>query len=1218
MIQDAIKNFSTSKLNEACFELMKELNITLRQQPTYESIDFPALYKKKWGKVPMCYEEAFQNIDKTYIIGEISDESLSKSDIESFKNDFEAIDEKYQSVMIFAVSLKEDAKMTRSMTANLTRSFNRMSKAKPVILFVKKENKLSLATCERMDYESQAWRDGEKLGKVNLLSDIDCLQPHRGHIEILDLLGKKKCSTFSDLDKHWLSVFSSELLTKKFYTDLFKWYQWVALDKEVKFSFPNDLSDKTDDAANNLHITRLITRLMFVWFLKQMGLVPSKLFDKEVLRTEILKDFDPTSNSDGSYYNAILQNLFFATLNQEIKDRAFAGDSEFQGKSAGYGDKALFRDKKKGSYFRITHDEVLYLFNHVPYLNGGLFECLDKTDKKTSKVYYYDGFSREEKRQAHIPNVAFFDSEKGLISLFEKYHFTIEENTPYDKQVALDPELLGKVFENLLAYINPDDTGGKESARKASGSYYTPREIVNYMVNESLVAHLKTKVGDDDRLEKEYRKLISYGEEEIELTDKEKKAITQAIFECKILDPACGSGAFPMGMLQQLVHVLEKLDKGNVLWKEVVKQQAAETSASVYTSEQSKAEREERLAEIEETFTRCIDYPDYTRKLYLIENCIHGVDIQPIAIQISKLRFFISLVISQAAETQKYTKEQNYGIQALPNLGTKFVCANTLIPAELKQYEKTLFDDDALHKKQQELLEIRHQYFYAKRSKKKLLANRDEQICQEISVLLSASCTGPDKEKIAIQQAAIDSLEKEIVRISSLPQNRKTEADLKDRKKRIKEAQKVIDQENKKSKPAGFDEAVTKLTQWDPYDAMATSPFFDVEWMFGIKDGFDVVIGNPPYVPANELKKQMGTERYNNFKKNFVTSKGTVDFYVYFFEKGIYLLRENGCLAYITPNKFLCANYAVALREFFLQHTQFIRFWDVSDTQCFKASVYPVVSILYKRSSQNYQFNVKARNEADLEYESNVLGSLPEYIWGFLLSDKINIVRKIISNSIKLTDVCSINATSTASEADKFHSYITDEGNGIRLINTGTIDPYVSLWGRKALVDKGCKYYQPRILNEVSILGVNRANMYNSSKIIIAKMASKVEGFFDQDGNYASINTNCLHRLKVDPKLVLAWIHSKVFNFVYEVFFDGLRMAGGYMPYSAPYLSCMYYPKFRCDQQLPIITLINQILATKKSDPFADTTAEEHKIDRLVYDLYGLTEDEIAIVEGAN
>ena len=155
------------------------------------------------------------------------------------------------------------------------------------------------------------------------------------------------------------------------------------------------------------------------------------------------------------------------------------------------------------------------------------------------------------------------------------------------------------------------------------------------------------------------------------------------------------------------------------------------------------------------------------------------------------------------------------------------------------------------------------------------------------------------------------------------------------------------------------------------------------------------------------------------------------------------------------------------------------------------------------------------------------------------------------------------------------------------------------------------------MVNDVSILGTYRYNMYNSEKIIIAKMSSKVEGFFDQDGIYASINTNCLHTFKVNPKLILAWIHSKIFNFVFEVFFDGLRMSGGYLPYSAPYLSCMYYPVLEKDYEQAIITLINQIISIKAVNPNAPVSTEVFAIDRLLYKLYGLTEEEIKIIENS-
>lgn len=182
---------------------------------------------------------------------------------------------------------------------------------------------------------------------------------------------------------------------------------------------------------------------------------------------------------------------------------------------------------------------------------------------------YYDGFSerKESMAQLIVPDYLFFGEEagknidlsdfygdankkkvsaRGIIDILKRYNFTVEENMPFDKDVSLDPELLGKVFENLLASYNPET---QQTARKQTGSFYTPREIVQYMVDESLVAHLKRTVGDN--LEDEYRKLLAYADSETVLTEQQKLAIMQSLYSCKILDPACGSGAFPVGVLQQ-------------------------------------------------------------------------------------------------------------------------------------------------------------------------------------------------------------------------------------------------------------------------------------------------------------------------------------------------------------------------------------------------------------------------------------------------------------------------------------------------------------------------------------------------------------------------------------------------------------------------------------------------------------------------------------------
>ncbi|MDP3180530.1 MAG: restriction endonuclease subunit M, partial [Bacteroidota bacterium] len=299
---------------------------------------------------------------------------------------------------------------------------------------------------------------------------------------------------------------------------------------------------------------------------------------------------------------------------------------------------------------------------------------------------------------------------KGLIDILKTYNFTIEENTPYDQEVSLDPELLGKVFENLLASYNPET---KTTARKQTGSFYTPREIVQYMVDESLVAHLRKVVGEE--LEPEYRKLMSFNENDLNLTIEQRKTIIQALFECKIIDPACVSGAFPVGILQQMVHILRKLDEKNETWKEILISNAITETNQVYR-EATNDERAEMVAEIERNFNNDLNRPDYARKLYLVENCIYGVDIQPIAVQISKLRFFISLVVEQDATNDN---NDNFGIRPLPNLEAKFVSANALIGVDRKKQQLSLFENQEVKAKENELKLIRHKLFSAKNPSRK-------------------------------------------------------------------------------------------------------------------------------------------------------------------------------------------------------------------------------------------------------------------------------------------------------------------------------------------------------------------------------------------------------------------------------------------------------------------------------------------------------------------
>ena len=522
----------------------------------------------------------------------------------------------------------------------------------------------------------------------------------------------------------------------------------------------------------------------------------------------------------------------------------------------------------------------------------------------------------------------------------------------------------------------------------------------------------------------------------------------QSLYDCKVLDPACGSGAFPMGMLQQMVHILGQLDPNNEQWKDMMLNNAISETSDAYHNATDE-ERAEIVADIEHSFNESINRPDYARKLYLIENCIYGVDIQPIAIQISKLRFFISLVVDQKTNNNPV---DNFGIRPLPNLEAKFVAANTLIGLEKR--EADLFDSEEIKQKENELKIANHKIFGAK-------THKTRQKYREKVVLLRDEMINILREKGSI----------------------------------------------------GNDEA-NQLKKWDMFNQNDHADFFDTEWMFGIKYGFDIIIANPPYVNANDLKKSLGEEAYKHLKSLFVTAKGTVDFYIYFFEKGIRLLCPNGVLTYITPNKYLSANYGKALRNYLYNNTRLRHLVDVSRNNIFDASIYPIIICLTKEARRNeYNFTACDKNNVVRTFASSQLVTLPDLIWGFVLSSNYGLTRKMITQCEPITRVCRINATSTASEADDFHNYIT-ETNGLRLINTGTIDPFVSLWGIDSLVDKGCKYLRPYLPNDKDILGENRFKMYNSPKIIISKMSLTFEGFLDKEGEYSSRNPPRLGTLK--------------------------------------------------------------------------------------------------------
>ncbi|VUZ85858.1 Eco57I restriction-modification methylase, partial [Candidatus Methylomirabilis lanthanidiphila] len=785
-----------------------------------------------------------------------------------------------ESYLFFAIELKQET-YTRTQLAELTREINRLFPM-PVMLLIRHGRCLTVAVINRRLHKKDESKD--VLEKVTLIKDINLSKPHRAHVEILSdlalpsLLARYSVTNFVQLHEAWQKTLDSSELNRRFFREVANWYFWAS--RQV--TFPKE-ADPNKEVRNATSLIRLITRLIFCWFIKEKGLIPDDLFRQEKVR-QLLTDLSP---KESTYYKAILQNLFFATLNQEMGKRVFrkrtrqpGGRDQHYLITNLYRYEALWRDPA----------QALELLSDIPFLNGGLFECLDKEidEKGTRRVIRIDGFSDRDDNDVSIPNLLFFGEEQeadlnevygttgkrykvsGLLHIFDRYKFTVHENTPIEEEVALDPELLGKVFENLLASYNPET---QTTARKQTGSFYTPREVVNYMVDEALIAYLESKLTAPD-MNARLRHLLAYNDDPHQFSTDEVGTLIEATDHLKILDPACGSGAFPMGILHKLVFILGKLDPGNERWKAKQIEKASEIPDITV--------REKVIADIEQAFGK--NELDYGRKLYLIEHCVYGVDIQPIAVQIAKLRCFISLVVDQREDQ----KADNLGIRPLPNLETQFVAANTLIGIDRPGQQ--LLRNQEIDRLEGELRRVRDRHFNARTpATKRKYREEDAVLRRKISTLLEADKLFPH-------------------------------------------------------------ETAEQLAKWDPYDQNACAAFFDPEWMFGVQDGFHITVGNPPYVRADEQSEWNQCQRQQILaSKQYETLWEKWDLFVPFIERAYKLLKPGGVTTLIVSDAFCHAKYAQKPQNWFLKNARILRLDFCSDLQIFDAAVHNLI-YLFQRS----------------------------------------------------------------------------------------------------------------------------------------------------------------------------------------------------------------------------------------------------------------------------
>ena len=1134
-MKSALANFQTLPLKDAARQLLAKLGyksdrflVGAGSRPQDFLADFT-------NGLPFDQSKALVSDWKSAdLLCQLTDQELSRES--SLFTDDSVQRGLLKSYIFIAIELK-GTNYARGKFSAIARQINRLFPM-PVMVLFKHADRLSIAVINRRRNKLDDNKD--VLEKATLIRDVSLANPHRGHLDILASLAlpnlvhpqKKSITDFDTLHAAWEQIFNVELLNERFYRELANWYFWALPQVE----FPADL-EPDDEKRRATGLIRLLTRLIFCWFLKEKNLIPEKLFHPTDL-AKILKGFDPESETSSTYYQAILQNLFFATLNQRMgKDgngkpyRLFAKDEGFIKNRANYDVNNLYRYE---ALFREDPDDALAHFADIPFLNGGLFECLDRTEDGTDKKRYLDGFSRNPKKRPHIPDRLFFDSGEtadlsefygdnkrkservtGLISILNRYKFTIVENTPIDQEIALDPELLGKVFENLLASYNEET---KTTARKQTGSFYTPRPIVDYMVDESLKAHLTRALVEKARKrELEARAgldlLFAYTEKEHAFTPAEVATLITAIDEVKILDPACGSGAFPMGVLHKLVYILGKLDPDNGRWKH---------------TQLAKLDSAPMREELERAFADNND--DYGRKLYLIENCLYGVDIQPIAIQITKLRFFISLVCDQKTNRNK---KDNHGIRPLPNLETKFVAANSLIGLPIP--DKDLFIESLVAPIEREIEDAYHGHFNIQR--------RDQ--------------------KLALQ-------------------------------KKIKVLRLKLTDTLKSSLGAVNSAKAKHLAEWDPFDPQSSADFFDPHWMFGraLADGFDVVIGNPPYVSIEKIPIS-DRERYLKIYGEDGKLGKRYDLYQLFIMRGVRDLRKSGLITFILPNTFLMGSSYLLLRRKICQQTSIIEVTDLPQGVFENATVDNVVILLRRGHVPNNSVQINKLNtrsslnritERDWDDSFSVDQSNINSETDFKINVHTNhelksVFNKLVEQSVRLGDVTAssqgiiIYKTKEDSELDAYTSRSHKPG-WKKLLRGTNIGLYCIKWGGEYL------HYGDWLWCAREI------RYFEEPKILLQAMRNKglkrrLVGAYDDQKHYNAHNLANIVALKnsgYSLKYVLGVFNSALINFWYRCHFPNVNINPG---------DFRQIPirKASVDQQERIIKLVDRITEKKNLDP---------------------------------
>ncbi|MCX6320560.1 MAG: Eco57I restriction-modification methylase domain-containing protein [Bacteroidia bacterium] len=944
---------------------------------------------------------------------------------------------------------------------------------------------------------------------------------------------------------------------------------WKSLDiKEVNKEFYKQIKERFDALvgiakASEVNATenqlkqftvRLIGRYIFCWFLKEKEIVPAKLISSEKIK------------NTPEFHQTYLQKLFFGILNSKIGDR---------------------------DWLNVEPIDVKHLFEKIPYLNGGLF------DKTTEDEMF-----------------ASLELNKWLINfveILENYDFTIDESSNQYQQVAVDPEMLGRIFENLLASQNPETEKAANNERKAFGAFYTPRDIVDYMVDESLKSYLANKLSiSTDELSTPFSTIPVWPDK----LNNRKQEADEALKNVKILDPACGSGAFPMGVLHRLIQLRELLS---------------------------------------------LQPNTYLLKKEILSKNIYGVDIMPMAVDIARLRTWLSLIVEEDYKGEKISS--NFGIDALPNLDFKFMQGNSL----LETYEGIkLFDEKLLqtktNNKKQDLIEntkrkmndLQSKYLTLHntgqlRGTEKVIIEKELKESKDLLIKISKSKVEEpatsygmfNKEESAVNiSQRLQGLQKDFFSISD-----------KERKKELKAEIETLE----------WDLIVTSLQESGKTDRIAEleklkeqniKPYFlyklNFPEVFTEKGGFDIVIGNPPYVRQEAIDPYYKPKYIANHPE---VGSGTADLYVYFFDSALSVTNYGGIIIFITLNKYLKTKYGTGLRKK-LKDKNVDLIIDFFELPVFEASTDVAITKIINApdTDSTRYFPVKSLDNLDL---NSFTKSEPFKVikdgaeWKFIDSSYNSILEKIYKDSLNLKEFTNdkifrgivtgnndafvlkkeiaekLVKTPSSIQIKKFIKSKSFDKWNLNIIDYLLYIPWDFEIEKFPDIAKYLNNYKTELSERpevkegrypwyaMSRYGSNYFKEFDNIKLIYIYTAKKHEFYFDTYGHY--LNNNC-YMVITDNKFLFFFLNSILFDWFKRIKFVAYGDADEGGRVKLDYNKMITVPiRQITEQQLKWFekqyAAIKSVLGNESK-----VKALEQEAEIMLFKIYELTYDEVKIV----